>query len=321
MRRYVTLSLIGMLLAGCASQMRPSPPERRQALLAPDVSVATLTDALQDDNVVVRRTATRRLGQLGAAEALQTALLDADMLVRRTALAALIDAGGQASLTAVQQALTDSASIVRLLAVQHLAAARPHSEQVLQLLVRACSDADDKVREIATRATWPFYRHAPSVRDGGTDFDITAAESIRLPKEGWRFRMDPLREGHRKDWFDPDLDDSDWDTIEIEQVWQDAGYIYTGVSWYRRSFELPAEPDNYAIDIAFAGVDESTWLWINGQYAGDHDIGPAGWNVPFRRDVTELLRWGQTNHIAVRAMNTAHAGGIWKPIDIEVLRR
>ena len=104
-------------------------------------------------------------------------------------------------------------------------------------------------------------------------------------------------------------------------MWQQAGYDYTGVTWYRRTFDLPEAPENFAVDIAFGGVDESTWLWVNGEYAGDHDIGPGGWNVPFRRDVTQLLRWGETNHITVRAMNTAHGGGIWKPIDIEVLQR
>ncbi len=314
------LSLTGMLLAtGCATAAHKSPPVRRQALLSAEAKVSALSAALTDADVVVRRTAARRLGQLGETAALRPALQDGDMLVRRTALAALIRNGGDVQ--ALEQALGDSSSLVRLLAVQHLAASRPHSERTIELLTRACADTDDKVRDIATRATWPFYRHAPSVRDGGTDLDITSAQTIRLPKEGWRFQLDPMREGHRLGWYDPALDDADWATIAIEQVWQQAGYEYTGVTWYRRAFDLPEEPSSFSVDIAFGGVDESTWFWINGEYAGDHDIGPGGWNVPFRRDVTALLRWGQTNHITVRAMNTAHGGGIWKPIDIEVLQR
>jgi hypothetical protein len=70
----------------------------------------------------------------------------------------------------------------------------------------------------------------------------------------------------------------------------------------------------------FGGVDECAWVWINGKYAGDHDIGPNGWNVPFYLDITDLLNWGGKNQITVRAMNTAHAGGIWRPVTIEVLK-
>ncbi len=312
-----------LMITGCVGRgAQPTTAgARRQALLDVDVSEQQLVRALHDDNVMVRRTAARLLGRHGSSQALLLTLVDEDLLVRRTGLSALIAAGGETALAAVARALTDSSSLVRLLAVEHLASSRPHSARVTELLAIACDDGDDKVRQIATRATWPFFRLAPSVRDGGTDLDITAAETIRLPKEDWHFQLDPLRQGHRQGWFDPAFDDHDWPTIAIEQVWQEAGYQYTGVTWYRRSFDLPEEPANFAVDISFGGVDESAWLWINGVYAGDHDIGPSGWNVPFRRDVSSLLHWGQTNHIAVRAMNTAHGGGIWKPIEIEVLQR
>jgi hypothetical protein len=319
------IAAVSVLLLSIGCLGPPAQPQsagaRRLALLNADTSTQQLTRAMQDDDVIIRRTATRLLGRRGATEALLLSLQDEDLLVRRTGLAALIGVGGEAALDAVAQALGDSSSVVRLLAVEHLAASRPHSPWALELLDVACQDADDKVRQIATRATWPFYRNAPSVRDGGTDLDITAAETIRLPKTDWRFQLDPRREGHRLGWFRPDFEDGEWAMIATEQVWQEAGYQYTGVAWYRRSFDLPEEPANYSVDISFGGVDESTWFWINGLYAGDHDIGPSGWNVPFRRDVSSLLRWGETNQITVRAMNTAHGGGIWKPIEIEVLQR
>jgi hypothetical protein len=321
-RQTIDLVLV-LLLVGCVGPVAPRPqaPQRRLALLRQDVTGAELRRALEDEDVVVRRTSARLLGGRGATEALSVAMGDEDLLVRRIALATLLRAGGEPALNAVGQALSDSSSLVRLLAVEHLASLRPHSERVLDLLELACQDGDEKVREIATRATWPFFRRALSVRDGGTDLDITAAETIRLPAEEWRFHLDPLRQGHRQHWFDPDFDDTEWAQIAIEQTWQQAGYEYIGVTWYRRTFELPDSPESFAVDIRFGAVDESAWVWINGIYAGDHDIGPGGWNVPFRWDVTELLRWGEANHITVRAMNTAHAGGIWKPINIEVLRR
>jgi beta-galactosidase/beta-glucuronidase len=142
-----------------------------------------------------------------------------------------------------------------------------------------------------------------------------------LPKEGWKFKLDPSRTGHLDGWFGGDFDDAGWDDIAIEQAWQEADYDYIGVTWYRRTITLPAKPDLFAAEMVFEGVDESAWLWVNGEYAGQHDIGMAGWDKLFRIDVTPLLNWGSENQITVRAMNTRYAGGIWKPVYIEALNK
>ncbi len=74
------------------------------------------------------------------------------------------------------------------------------------------------------------------------------------------------------------------------------------------------------VEIYFGRVDESAWGWINGKYAGEHDIGAAGWNVPFALDISEIVKWGQENYIAVKAKNTRYAGGIWQPIYVNILK-
>ena len=122
------------------------------------------------------------------------------------------------------------------------------------------------------------------------------------------------------DWAGVDFDDSQWATISIEQAWQKAGYDYVGVAWYRRWVELSPKPDCVAAELVFKGVDECAWVWVNGVYVGDHDLGPSGWNLPFRLDVTDELKWGEKNLIVVRAMNTVGAGGVWRPVFLDVLR-
>ncbi len=140
---------------------------------------------------------------------------------------------------------------------------------------------------------------------------------LPLPKDGWRFKLDPQEKGHLKKWFAAAFDDSGWAQIAIEQAWQKAGYDYVGAAWYRRDFTLPEKPARVAgVQIQFEAVDETARVWINGKYVGEHDIGPDGWNVPFRLDVTEAMRWGQQNQITVRARNTEKAGGIWKPVSL-----
>ena len=304
----------------------PGPAERRLALIrqadAGAAAVPAVVQALDDDNMVVRRTAARLLVQMGDAgrEGLGKALGNADFLVRVTAIRAVCAEPTADSVPLLAKAVADKHQLVRLIAVEGLVVIRPQTKPVKDLLAKASEDDSEAVRNLAVRALWPFYRDNVSIRERGQyDHDVKVAQSIPLPKDGWKFKLDPKRLGHTRKWFAPKLKDSKWDDIAIEQAWQKAGYQYVGVAWYRRTIKLPPKPKHVAVDLHFKGVDESTWVWVNGIYAGDHDIGPEGWNRPFMLDVTKELKWGQDNQITIRAMNTAMAGGIWKPVVIEVL--
>ena len=74
------------------------------------------------------------------------------------------------------------------------------------------------------------------------------------------------------------------------------------------------------MEIHFGAVDEAAWVWLNGKYIGQHDVGLAGWNKPFNLDITQEIQWGAENQLTVRVEDTAHAGGIWKPVSIEILK-
>lgn len=143
--------------------------------------------------------------------------------------------------------------------------------------------------------------------------------TLRLSAEGWKFRLDPVRTGILEEFFLKDFDDSGWKEICIEKAWQEFGHMYIGVAWYRGWFVMPEKIKCDSVEIHFGGVDECAWVWINGKYAGSHDIGPVGWNVPFSLNVTNLVEWGSQNQLTVMVMNSAHAGGIWRPVEINAL--
>ena len=67
------------------------------------------------------------------------------------------------------------------------------------------------------------------------------------------------------------------------------------------------------------GVDEEAWVWINGEYVGQHAEGPIGWNRPFRFNVAKELKWGETNVLVVRVNDSANGGGIYKGIRLEAM--
>jgi HEAT repeats/Glycosyl hydrolases family 2, sugar binding domain len=323
----VGLCICSAVAATDAPGDRPSLAERRAALMqcadgGPE-AIALLTRALDDDNLVLRRTATRLLCDLGiqAREALDRALDNDDVVVRRTALWAICSIPEVDAVPYLARAIKDDHGLVRQSAVEQLARIEPWTDEVIALLRVAQQDGLDSVRRVASDALWPFRGERIPLRERKDyDHDVTVIQTIPLPKDGWRFQLDPGREGHLKNWFVPAFKDEEWGLISIEQVWQEAGHEYEGVAWYRHWIELPEEPQHTAVELSFKGVDESAWVWVNGIYVGKHDVGPEGWNLAFLLNITEEIKWGERNQITVRAMNTQHGGGIWRPVAIEILQ-
>lgn len=326
---------LALVLAGNAIA-QGGPAERRQEVVAAAArgveSIPVLQKALEDENPLVRRAAMRALVEFGepAKDIVAGALDNEDLVVRRAALMALAGDAAPQAVPYMARAMNDSHPSMRQVAASLLAVVEPRTEEIIELLQRAEKDEASEVQLVAITAlaksdpeARPFHvqprdtvllRDRPDMADHITR--ITAVESIRLPKDGWRLRLDPARQGHSQNWFAEELDVSEWSKGSIEMPWV-TGYV--GVGWYRLEIDLPERPDHLAAELHFEGVDESAWVWVNGVYVGGQDIGPSGWDQPFRVDVTEELRWNGRNQITVRVMNTAHAGGIWRPVTLEAL--
>jgi len=299
------------------------PAERRDALLKAALGggVEEVGRGLSDENLVVRRTAARLLAEAGASAegALATALGNTDSLVRRTALRALCRLRPERALDWARKGLGDEDPAVRRVAVDWLTGVEPRTDNVTALLVKARGDGDALIRDAASAALFPFQRENVSLRNRKDyDHDVRIAQAIPLPESGWEFRLDPGDEGHLKGWFSGG--GPGWARIDVGKTWESQGHAYDGVAWYRLTFKLPSKPGKLtAVDLAFDGVDEAAWVWLNGEYIGSHDMGKAGWNKAFQLDITREIRWGGENVLVVRVFDSAAAGGIWRPVRVEVL--
>jgi len=159
-----------------------------------------------------------------------------------------------------------------------------------------------------------LYRLKNAVFGEGLEALVSATEkALDLPKDGWRFKMDKEDVGAAGRWFLAATPLDDWAPIEIEGFWGSKGA--TGPGWYRRDVDIPALPQGKRIYLHFGGVDEELVLWIDGEYAGDYNRGPGGWDKPFAIDVTGTLTAGK-HHLALRVYNSAAAGGVWKPVSV-----
>jgi hypothetical protein len=245
-----------------------------------------------------------------------------DPEIRRYVLYLIIKDNPIAALNDISNALNDPDKQVRLIAVSALPSIKDKDPRVLQLLKTVASkDKSRAVRQIAVQATWPFYREIKLLKNDPTwDYEVKIIKSIQLPKSNWLFTLDQLQDGHLKGFYKSNYDVSKWKKIKMG-VWEKQGFPnYDGVAWYQIKFKMPKKIDCNAVEIHFDGVDESAWVWLNGTYLGCHDIGPEGWKEPFSVDCRKEILWDKENVLTIRVFDAAYAGGIYKPIRVDILK-
>lgn len=281
------------------------------------------TGALDAKSDLARRAAFRRMLKSDRAAAIRAGLKHADPVLRSRALLELFRDRRAAALPELKRLAADPDCRVRMTVLgclgelpdspERRAAAkvlREHSDEV------ALSTAAGRIA-----APFKFRRSKPrlSERDDW-DHAVTTISSTELPKTGWKFTTDPEGNGHDRNFFAENFDDAKWKPIEVGN-WETQGFPgYDGFAWYRITFDAPKKIDCNAVELSFGGVDEEAWVWLNGTFVGQHAVGTSGWDKPFSLDVTDELRWGKRNVLVVRVYDARQAGGIWKPVKLDILR-
>ena len=167
-----------------------------------------------------------------------------------------------------------------------------------------------------------FFRiNNPISQDPTYDHEIIKLKTVKLPANNWAFRTDPKNIGHIEKWFAEKYNDAGWKRISTDDFWEKQGFPgYDGIAWYRVKFKMPPKMKCLAVEISFEAVDESAWIWLNGRYVGQHDVGPEGWKIPFKLNITSEVDWNAENILAVRVKDTEKAGGIYKPVCVEIIK-
>ena len=137
---------------------------------------------------------------------------------------------------------------------------------------------------------------------------------------GWKFHAGDIEQAEQ-----PAVNDADWRMLDlphdfqIEQPWvvpgederpdtsdpganvksrlSPRGFKEMGIGWYRKSFVPDEAWRGRRVLIDFEGILYTGDAYLNGQFIGKTDYGYLG----FEADVTKLLKWGETNVLAVRA--------------------
>lgn len=259
--------------------------------------------------------------------AIQRALTSDSEHARRFALWNLFVDDRNAAFAWMEANASDGGRLVGLLMAE-LGQQMPADRRTAFFEKLSSATGDSAVKLACSKALgFPFHRNnLPVSQNPVNDHPVKMVAAFDLPKDGWRFHHDRFADGHRGPSACQTLPEKStrrWLKIGIGSFWEDfpgVGKNYNGIGWYRLEWRLPEKPAGANVfELCFDGVDEEAWVWINGEYVGQHAEGPIGWNRPFRFDVAKELKWNATNVLVVRVNDTANGGGIYKGIRLEAM--
>jgi beta-galactosidase len=112
------------------------------------------------------------------------------------------------------------------------------------------------------------------------------------------------------------FDDSGWAAVSVPHTYNDVdsfdnwitssgeSAVAMQITWYRKHFTMPASHQGQKVLLEFEGVRQAATVYVNGVQVGLYEYGVT----PFGFDITNQIRFGADNVIAVKADNTK-----WRP--------
>ncbi len=151
----------------------------------------------------------------------------------------------------------------------------------------------------------------------GTTLTLSAQQANSFQQSGseafslngvWQFTTDSLLSG-QPEWTESSYSSEQWDQLSVPGNWdtENAYANFRGTGYYRRVFTLPADWKGSQLRLCFGAVYQTSAVWLNGQYLGQH----VGGYTPFEFDVTGIIQPGQENTLALSANNDYGHGAWW----------
>ena len=137
----------------------------------------------------------------------------------------------------------------------------------------------------------------------------------RLPTT-WAFRPEPA--GGVLGWEAEDISLTGWGKVRINDQWhhqhKDLSDREPAAAWARTTFTVPASFRGRRVVLYVGALDEAGTLYLNGRgiLRRTGDQSENSWMEPFSVDLTDQVRFGARNTLAVRAEAQQGLGGLWR---------
>ena len=123
--------------------------------------------------------------------------------------------------------------------------------------------------------------------------------------------LDPNVMGQFMGFQNPELRTHSWMTTKTwSSSWeaQGLGPYRTGAIWYRQRFTLPAGKTGEGIGLFVGAMEDEVHVWCNGHYVGRG----RGFIRPFAFDLTDHIRAGQENLVALQVVRRGMLNELWQ---------
>lgn len=127
----------------------------------------------------------------------------------------------------------------------------------------------------------------------------------------WKFTV-----GDNIAWSGIDVNDQDWDLINVPQPWELQGYNgYNGFAWYRKSFKISDIDSDLPIILQIGQIDDVDEVFLNGKKIGQtgkfYPDFETAYSMERKYKIPKgLLKVDSENVVAVRVYDTYYNGGI-----------
>ncbi|MBN1673654.1 MAG: hypothetical protein JXR37_21585 [Kiritimatiellae bacterium] len=145
----------------------------------------------------------------------------------------------------------------------------------------------------------------------------------------WKLKLLKETEGNPADdagmknaYYAPGFNDAGWETVMVPHAWQvpfpmiktywkirKSTEPHKGLGWYRLTFKAPANPNRLRAVLHFEEVNKIATVYVNGRKVGEHTDykidSRKSFKEDFELDVTDSLRFGGANVLAVRVWDDA----------------
>lgn len=151
---------------------------------------------------------------------------------------------------------------------------------------------------------------------------FTAAADKRIKysinNNEWKFKKEDVKNAHKVSFKD-----SEWLSVNIPHDFNggsdgvnndvfegrfdfenDVRTMYKGPAWYRTKFKIDEDQKGKRVFVEFEAVSLEAQVWVNGKKVGTHKGGYTAFSI----DITNFIKFGKENILAVRADNTNNSG-------------
>ncbi len=122
--------------------------------------------------------------------------------------------------------------------------------------------------------------------------------------------------GDNPDWARYHFNHYEWDQIQVPSRWEQEGFSgYDGFAWYRREVNISSSAKNKSLWLDMGYIDDADEVFINGKLINGSGSFPPKFKTAYNarrlyKIPAHVIRYDDTNVIAVRVYDSYHEGGI-----------